>query len=189
MSQRFPATLFTRLGGRFFRTLIRCAVEHGTADFVVATNHRENRVDGFAVLVHTKTWISETVRRYPAAFTLAAGAAMVRPAVWLRLASRFRSRISRRPAAVDGHEVVLPELPDHELYMVAVRPESEGRGCGRALIRGVEQSVRSAGSTRYKVFTAVSNRRANRFYRNNGLSHVGQVEPSDVDMNVYIKDV
>jgi ribosomal protein S18 acetylase RimI-like enzyme len=189
MRQRFPATLFTRLGGFFFRTLIQRAVEHGKADLVVATNVAADSVVGFAVLVHTKSWIKETVRRYPAAFAMAAGAALVKPSVWLRLFSRLQSRFSKRGAEEPEPHPDLAELPETELYLIAVRPENEGQGCGRALMSGVEQSVRRAGSARYSVFTPVTNHRANRFYVEYGLSRIGHLEPLDMDMNVYVKDL
>lgn len=190
MSQQHPSTLFTRLGGLFFRTLIRRAVNDGRADLVVAKRNSVGRVDGFAVLVHTKSWLSETVRQYPAAFAMASVAALARPTAWPGLLSRIQYRLSQRSVGQDGRPAPSPpDLPGIELYMLAVRPGSEGQGCGRALIRGVEQRVRGAGGARYKVFTPVANRRANRFYRRNGLTRIGHVEPIDMDMNVYVKDL
>jgi len=190
MREQLPTTLFTRLGALFFRTLIRNAVKNGNADLVVARQDSGDRVDGFALLTHTSSWISETVRRYPAAFAMAAGSAAVRPRVWQQLASRGLTHFSTPHRAQNGPPAPeLPALPEPSLYVIAVRPEREGLGIGRALLGEVERSVMRAGNAHYTVYTASSNHRANRFYLRNGLAHVGNQRPADMDMNVYVKEV
>lgn len=193
MSQQLPTTLFTRLGAMFFRTLIGRAVRYGRADMLVATRSGVGRVDGFAVFTPTRTWITETVRRYPAAFAMASGAAMVKPRVWQRLVHRSAHRLSTTSLgqgeawARETHD--LPEFPEPSLYMIAVRPGREGQGIGRALLDEVDRSARRSGKARYSVYTEVSNQRANRFYLSNGLTHVGHSKPIDIDFNVYVRDL
>jgi ribosomal protein S18 acetylase RimI-like enzyme len=69
--------------------------------------------------------------------------------------------------------IVSEEQPDHLLvYSIAVRPDRQGRGCGKALLRFAEEA-RRCGMREVRLYTNQRMERNIAFYRRCGFAPTG----------------
>jgi mycothiol synthase len=61
-----------------------------------------------------------------------------------------------------------------EIYSIAVRPGSEGRGLGKALARAGLEHAAAAGDERGLLYADAANRRAVEIYRGLGFTETGR---------------
>ena len=64
---------------------------------------------------------------------------------------------------------------DSHLYLLAVTPDRQRRGIGRAMLAWLEKSCRTAGIQRIRVEVRSNNMGARRFYEGSGFRLVGRI--------------
>jgi len=69
------------------------------------------------------------------------------------------------------------EPPGAELVSMWVDPAWRGQGIGDALVRSVERWAIEQGFSRLRLWVAVGNRRAERFYSRLGFTRTGRLQP------------
>jgi ribosomal protein S18 acetylase RimI-like enzyme len=153
----FPQFFLTFLGRRFLREFYASFLVDPVGVGLVATDRRTGRViGGVAGPVRPQGYFKRLLKRRWWAFALASAAAILRrPTVIGRL---FRAVFYRGDAP--------PGPPRALLSSLAVAPEAQGRGAGRALVQAWVRQVRQRGAAGCFLTTdAEGNDRVNRFYR------------------------
>ena len=173
----FPGFFLTSLGGRFLRVFYRaCCAFPGSVVLVAETG---GAIDGFVVGVVDHEAFHRYMRsRWALWLGLASLPAAARPAILARFA---RALVSRGPQ--------MPEACGALLMSIAVDPEREGRGVGRALLKAFDDAMGRLGCGQYRLTTdRDGNGRVNRFYRTHGLSlEQAYVTPQGRWMNQYLR--
>ncbi|MGW0660232.1 GNAT family N-acetyltransferase [Streptodolium elevatio] len=98
---------------------------------------------------------------------------------------RGRTRVAQLPdETVVGLIMGGPADPklghDAEIYAFAVRPDRQGRGHGRALLRTVAADLSADGLGSLAVRVLGSNEAARRFYASQGGALAGEAPPDEV---------
>jgi ribosomal protein S18 acetylase RimI-like enzyme len=177
----FPDFFLTFLGPRFLRLLYREILrEDGRGAFVAEDG--AGRVVGFVAGVDRQVGFYRRLarRRWPAFALAAAAAALRRPSTIPRL---FRA-LGRSKA---GREAAAQAL----LMSIAVAPEVEGRGVGRALVAEFIEAMKRRGAAAVSLATdREGNDRVNRFYLGLGF-RVARTYPTPEGrrMNEYVIDL
>jgi glycosyltransferase involved in cell wall biosynthesis/ribosomal protein S18 acetylase RimI-like enzyme len=161
--ESLPGAFLPALGDRFLRRLYRAMAEDRDAIALVAGNGEG--VMGFATG-------ALSVRRFYRRFVIRHGL----PAAVVAAPMLIRPGVFRRARETGAYPSRASELPDPELFSIAVDPGWRARGVGRVLADGVVQGLGEMGASRVKVVVAESNQAANRFYERIGFTRRGRIE-------------
>jgi ribosomal-protein-alanine N-acetyltransferase len=85
--------------------------------------------------------------------------------------------VSLHKNRIAGYLMATPTSQGVHLTRLAVRPELQGRGIGRALIGHLVEHVRRRGAPRITVNTQSDNDRSHRLYRSLGFAESGESHP------------
>jgi ribosomal protein S18 acetylase RimI-like enzyme len=117
---------------------------------------------------------------------------------WWRFALASASAVLRRPAiiprllrAFNVPEQVAEKAMRATLMSIAVRPETQGRGIGEALVKTFLSEAKARGATTVDLTTdRCDNEAVNRFYRKLGFTcERAYVTPEGRAMNEYVIDL
>jgi len=175
----FPGFFLTSLGPAFLREFYRSFLEEKTAFGFVAVDDKNGACLG-AVFGTTA----------PVGFfrKLAAGR-------WWAFGLAALGQVARRPSIIGrlvrglSYRGDPPARPGYALLSsIAVSPEAQGRGIGRALLTAwVEEARARGGPGVYLTTDALDNDAVNSFYRTNGWSLESSfVTPEGRKMNRYV---
>lgn len=157
-----PEAFLSTLGERFLAKLYVALVRDPASPVVVA--EAGGRVVGVvAGTASSRAFSRRFALRHGVAAAAAAGRRAFRPGVLRRM--RESATYARRTEA----------FPDAELLFVAVADGWRSRGLGEQLVRRTLRELADRGADDVKVFVAVGNDGANRFYRRSGFRLAGRI--------------
>jgi len=178
--QGFEGFFLSYLGRDFLALLYRSLLED--RDGILIVYEENQRIAGFVAGVSCQAGFYERIlRRRALGFGWAAmGALLRRPAIAPRLL-----RALRRPAEARR------DSAEASLMSIAVRPENQGKGIGRELMRAFQEALVAR---RIRAFCLTTDRdnneRAHRFYRKLGLRLVTEyVTPEGRAMTEYHRNL
>lgn len=177
----FPGFFLSFLGPRFLREFYSAFLTDTTGMAFIAESSSTARILGVVVgpLKPQGFFKRLLLRRWPAFCLAAAGAVARRPAI----APRLLRAVLYRGAAPDGP-------PRSLLSSIAVTPESQGSGIGRALVNRWAEEARKRGSSACFLTTdAERNDGVNRFYQKLGWRIQDTFTTQDRRMNRYVLDL
>jgi glycosyltransferase involved in cell wall biosynthesis/ribosomal protein S18 acetylase RimI-like enzyme len=158
-----PESFLPRLGDGFLRRVYRALSSDQGAVALVAVDGGDEVIGFAAGTISVSGFYRRFRRRHGLAAGLAAGPRLLRPGVLrgLRETAIYPDRVA--PGA------------DAELLSIAVAPDRNSRGVGRALARGVIDGLAERGAQEIRVVVAADNARANRFYAGLGFRPATQI--------------
>lgn len=178
----FPGFFLSFLGPRFLRVLYAATIADRTGVALVA--HDDHRILGFATGTTEPSGFYRRllVRRWWSFGWAAVGPALKRPRVIPRLLRAFRKPGEKSNAAED---------PTALLMSIAVAPDAQGRGVGRALIQAFRIACRDRGAKHLNLTTdRVANDATNQFYQQLGFTLARQFNTAENRaMNEYVCDL
>lgn len=161
-AQAFPGFFLTGMGEWFLREYYHTVLTYELGLTLVAV--QRETIIGFAAGFLDPSGFYSHLRHRSGRFLWATARAVIRrPAMVPRVLAGVGRMKRKVPAAADSASVC-------ELASLAVSPEAEGRGLGRALVAAFAEAARAQGAARIELTTdAHENERVNRFYRSLGF--------------------
>ena len=172
------AGFISSLGGMFLRQ-IYAAIPSCPAGFGYVWEAEDGGVLGFIAC-------ADSIGRLYRQALLRRGVLMALPLIRFILRPSVIKRIwqtLRYPADIGR------DLPPAEILSVAVSPEAQGRGIGKALVQAALAEFARRGIERVKVGVGADMDRANSFYRRCGFELSLTREHHGLPMNIYTIDV
>lgn len=171
----FVGFFLSFLGSNFLKELYQAIVEDATCIKLIYEDHE---VHGFVVGAETASGFYGTlIRKRLFRFALASIPALVKsPKIMGRLIRALKMESSS--STDEGTATLLS---------IAVKPDSQGKGIGNALIQGFITEARSRGVQKIHLFTdQLNNEPVNEFYRRSGFTCIQSfTTPENRSMNEY----
>ena len=176
--------LIARLGQRFCETLYWAAA-NSPYSFVLVYEDEQHQPLGFiCCATNTSKMYKNVILRHFFPLLLSAMVQLFRPLVIRQILSAIK-----RPKTFKTRDFSELELPEAEIFSVAVRPDAQGKGIGTKLIQAAFARFRNLGHDKVRAWTIIEKKQATAFYQKRGFKLLGLRQHHSGGIYVFVAEL
>lgn len=182
--QSIKVGLIASLGQRFCEALYR-GIAKSPYGFVLVYEDEQHHALGFiCCATNTSRMYKSIVLRHFFPLVLTAIRKVFSPSVLKQILSAIK-----RPKTFKSGDFSKWELPEAEIFSMAVSPDTQGKHIGTKLIQAAFDRFRSLGCSKVRVWTIVEKEQATGFYQRCGFKLLGMRQHHSGGIYVFVADL
>ena len=171
--------------GQHFCEMLYCAIAKSPYSFVLVYEGEQHQPLGFiCCTTNTSKMYRNVMLRHFFPLLLSAMARFFRPPVVKQALSALQ-----RPKTFKTGDFAEWELPEAEVFSMAVTPDAQGKGIGTKLIQAAFERLRKLGQDKVRVWTIIEKEQATEFYKKRGFKLLGVRQHHSGGIYVLVADL